>query len=326
MCIRDRLGLAYSLLGRFIAQRCLGHNWHVVSELQQYTQNYRRYESALAILAVFETIMLFVHGWMRSVSHHYFHIVFPLFLVVHFAFLAPLTQDAGTVAKAFSTPFYLGIGLSIFWNLTLFPEFGSTYLGNATVDALNEIHKSIDSAVNFFVSIDAKEPSDSLYDKESISLAKLLKLKGTIDNKVSSCGLVLDECMYEISYSYVSPADVKTVTHAFKELSMYISALINACQLEFLLVGRGEKIALGANILNIETEREIEHGDPRKLLRVLNKMKKVIYDLHKTLSESLYMAKVALAYSYDVNLDKVPVSYTHLDVYKRQDLQKLPFP
>ncbi|CUS24335.1 LAQU0S15e02190g1_1 [Lachancea quebecensis] len=308
-CITGLLiGLAYSLLGRFIAQRCLGHTWHNVPESGQYAHNYKSYESALAILAVFETIMLFVHGWMRSVSHHYFHIVFPLFLVVHFAFLAPLTQDAGTVAKAFSVPFYLGIALSIFWNLLLFPEFGSTYLGNATVDALNEIHKSIDSAVNFFISIDVKKPSDSLYRNESISLAKLLKLKGSIDSKVSNCGLVLDECMYEISYSYVPPSELKTVTKAFKELSMYINALVNVCQLELILVGRRDREPLDNDLMNVETERELRHGDATKLLKVLNKMKMVIFDLHKNLSQSLYMAKIAIACSYDVNLKKVEKS------------------
>ncbi|CAR23885.1 uncharacterized protein KLTH0F02552g [Lachancea thermotolerans CBS 6340] len=315
-CITGLLfGLAYSLLGRFIAQRCLGHTWHTVSEGEQYAHNYKSYESALAILAVFETIMLFVHGWMRSVSHHYFHIVFPLFLVVHFAFLAPLTQDAGTVAKAFSVPFYLGIALSIFWNLLLFPEFGSTYLGNATVDALNEIHKSIDSAVNFFISIDVKKPSDSLYKKESISLAKLIKLKGSIDSKVSNCGLVLDECMYEISYSYVPPSELKTVTKTFKELSMYINALVNACQLELILVGRGDRESVNNDLMNIETERELRHGDATKLLKVLNKMKGVVFDLHKNMSQSLYMAKVAIACSYDVNLKKVDKSEVFSDEF-----------
>ncbi|SCV03140.1 LANO_0G02388g1_1 [Lachancea nothofagi CBS 11611] len=325
-CITGLLfGLAYSLLGRFIAQRCLGHTWHVVGELQQYAENYTRYESALAILAVFETIMLFVHGWMRSVSHHYFHIVFPLFLVVHFAFMAPLTQDAGTIAKAFSVPFYLGIAMSIFWNLVLFPEFGSTYLGNSTVDALNEIHNAIDSAINFFISIDVKDPTTSLYTQEPVSLARLLKTKNTIEGKVSSCNLVLEECMYEISYSFVSPSDLKSVIQSFNHLSMYINALVNACQLEFLLIGRQDKYTLDNDLMNIETEKEIRHADARKLLKVLGLMRDPIFNLHKTLSESLFMIKAALAYVYDVKLDKVQHSILFRENATKFQSSKDPF-
>ncbi|SCU96738.1 LADA_0H02476g1_1 [Lachancea dasiensis] len=304
-CITGLLiGLAYSLLGRFVAQRCLGHTWNSISELEQYSLNYRRYESALALLAVFETLMLFVHGWMRSVSHHYFHIVFPLFLVVHFAFMAPLTENAGTIAKAFSVPFYLGIAMSIFWNLMLFPEFGSTYLGNNTMDVLNEIHKSIDSAINFFISIDVKDLSQSLYDEEPISLAKLLKLKSSIDGKVSNCNLVLEECMYEISYSYLSPSDLAAIIKRFDHLSKYISALINACQLEFMLLGRHRKQAAGDGVM-LKTEKEIYHADAKKLLKVLKQMKAPIFDLHKTLSQSLFIIKAALAYCFDVKMEIV---------------------
>ena len=43
--------------------------------------------------------------------------------------------------------------MSFFWNLVLFPEFGGTYLGNSSVNAFNEIHKDLDDAINFFVSL-----------------------------------------------------------------------------------------------------------------------------------------------------------------------------
>lgn len=323
-CITGLLfGLAYSLLGRFIAQRCLGNSWSILTEREQYHSHYQRFESALAILAIFEMAMLFFHGWMRSVSHHYFSIVFPLFLVVHFAFMAPLTESPATIAKAFSVPFYLGIAMSIFWNLLLFPEFGSTYLGNATVDALNEIHKSIDSAIEFFISIDSSDPSLLMYNVEPISLAKLLKLKESIDSKVSNCTLVLDECIYEISYSYVSPSELKNVIQNFKHLCMYISALVNACQLEFILLGREKHGNIEHDLLKIETEKEMSHADSKRLLNVLRRMKGPIYHLHKTLSKSIYIIKVALAYSHDVNLKNVQIQEIFSDeVFPSYKLKK----
>ncbi|CDO92767.1 unnamed protein product [Kluyveromyces dobzhanskii CBS 2104] len=295
-------GLAFSLLGRFLAQRCLGSTWHAIEEKQQLLTNYGSYRAGLAILAVFEIIMLFVHGWMRSVSHHYFGIVFPLFLVVHFTFLAPLTESAGVIANSFSTPFYLGIAMSLFWNLTLFPEFGSTYLGNTTVVTLNEIHHSLNNAIIFFLSID--EESKKLYATDAISSAKLLKMKDNIAKKVSACSAITEECIYEISYSYMSPTELQPVTSKFKDLSIYVSATINACQLEFMLLGHSHN---EHDLLHIDTEKEIRHADADKLTRVLLKVKEPIFNLHKTLSDCFYLVKVILARDFDVELDKVRI-------------------
>lgn len=296
------LGLAYALFGRFLAQRCLGHNWKHLSEAEQYTNHFVRYESALAILAVFETFMLFFHGWMRSVSHHYFAMVFPLFLVVHFAFLDPLSDPHSATAKAYSVPFYLGIAMTIFWNLALFPEFGSTYLGNSTIDTMNLIHKAVDDSVNFFLSIDIAE-DQSLYAKRPESLSKLLKSKPTIHSKVSTCSMVFHECIYEISYSYLSPTQLKPIIDMFKPCSTYINGLINACQLEFTLLGRDQN--RGGDVLEMSTNKENAHADFEKFCTVLGELKLSIYNSHKILSESIYMTKVILAHAYDVNLSRV---------------------
>lgn len=295
-------GLAFSLLGRFLAQRCLGSSWKVLEEKEQFATNYNGYQSALAILAIFEVIMLFFHGWMRAVSHHYFGIVFPLFLVVHFAFLSPLNDTAAVIAKSFSTPFYLGIALSLFWNLTLFPEFGSTYLGNTTIEALNEIHHSINNAINFFLSID--ESCKTLYAADTVSSARLLKMKDNISKKVNTCNAVMEECIYEISYSYMSPSELKPITSRFKDLSTYVSAVINACQLEFMLLGHKHS---GHDLLNIGTEKEIHHADADKLTRVLIKLRVHVFNLHKTLSDCFYLIKVILARDFDVHFEKVRV-------------------
>lgn len=295
-------GLAFSLLGRFLAQRCLGSTWNILDEKEQLVSNYNSYRSGLAILSVFEVIMLFVHGWMRSVSHHYFGIVFPLFLVVHFAFLAPLSNSAAAIANSFSTPFYLGIAMSLFWNLTLFPEFGSTYLGNTTVYTLNEIHHSLNNAINFFLSID--EESKKLYAADTVSSAKLLKMKDNVAKKVSACSAVTEECIYEISYSYMSPTELKPVTSRFKDLAIYVNAIINACQLEFMLLGHTHN---EHDLLNIDTEKEIRHADAAKLTKVLLKVRIHIFRLHKTLSDCFYLVKVILARDFDVQLDKVRI-------------------
>lgn len=308
-------GLAYAIFGRFLAQRCLGSSWRYLSELQQYAVHYKRFEAGLAILAVFETLMLFFHGWMRSVSHHYFGIVFPLFLVVHFAFMAPLTESPAVIAESFSVPFYLGIAMSIFWNLTLFPEFGSTFLGNVTIDTFNEVHKAIDASVSFFISIDCPD-NDNPYQKPPISLSKLLKMKSAISDKVGNCFLVLDECIYEISYSYVSPAQLKPVIDLLKPLNLYINGLVNACQLDFILLGRQQNRE--GDIMDIHTDKEIVYADAKKLIKILKRLKAPVYDLHKTLSEGIYLTKIILSYAYDVDFSRV----SDTDMFPHADLPR----
>lgn len=308
-------GLAYAIFGRFLAQRCLGHSWKYLSELEQYAVHYKRFEAGLAILAVFETLMLFFHGWMRSVSHHYFGIVFPLFLVVHFAFMAPLTEDSGVIANSFSTPFYLGIAMSIFWNLVLFPEFGSTFLGDTTIDTFNVIHKAIDASISFFISIDSLD-EDNPYGKPAISLSKLLKMKTEISDKVGNCLLVLDECIYEISYSYLSPTQLKPIIDLLKPLNLYINGLINACQLDFILLGRQQNRE--GDIMDVRTDKEIAYADAKKLIKILKRLKAPVYGLHKSLSESIYITKIILSYAYDVDFSRVNFN----DMFPHSDLPK----
>ena len=337
-------GLAYSIFGRFLAQECLGPSWRHLTEVQQYEQNFKRFEAGLAIMAVFETLMLFFHGWMRSVSHHYFGIVFPLFLVTHFALMASLTESPGVIANSFATPFYLGIAMSIFWNLVLFPEFGSTYLGTATINAFNEIHKDIDNAVNFFVSINSAPPPSSdekdsegstvsndssmlpksLYAKPISTLSKLLKSKTAMSKHLSNCEAVLQECIYEISYSYVGPQSLENPISIFKNLAIFANGIINACQLEFILMGRSENI--GDVALDISPDKEIAYGDSSKLLNVLETLREPIHNLHKTLSETMYKINVTLAYAYDVKVTETyyPEVFYNLGIKKMNKKHDIP--
>ncbi|SMN20124.1 similar to Saccharomyces cerevisiae YGL140C Putative protein of unknown function [Maudiozyma saulgeensis] len=326
-------GLAYSIFGRYLAQKCLGDSWNKLTEVEQYQQNFKRFEAGLAIMACFETVMLFFHGWMRSVSHHYFGIVFPLFLVTHFALMASLTESPGVIANSFATPFYLGIAMSIFWNLLLFPEFGSTYLGTATIKAMNELHKDIDAAINFFVSVshssDEKDNSDlssksNLYAKPITTLSRLLKFKTTMSKHLSTCEAVLQECIYEISYSYVSPKSLETPISLFKDLSIFTNGIINACQLQFIVLGRSENLVDVS--MDISPDKEVSYADSTKLLQILDTLKVPIHDLHQTLSETMYKINVTLAYAYDVDVKDAyyPTIFNDLGIKNMENKQDIP--
>ncbi|CCH46087.1 putative membrane protein [Wickerhamomyces ciferrii] len=281
------LGNAYALLGRFLAQKALGSKLDLIDKLQK-TENYHNYQAALAILAVLEILMLFFHGWMRSISHKFFAMVFPLFLVVHFTFMGDLKTSAAEMAESFTVPFFVGIAFSLACNLIIFPEFGSSYLGRSMILSLNEVQDTIDSTVQFFISTGNDK---ALYIKEPLNLAQLTKKKTTLRAKINTTQAVLQECMYEISYSYVSPVQIKSVLELLKSQLSYVSALINASQLEFSLLN--EKTKLNGS----------EKGD--LLLTVLDRAHSPIFNLHKVISESLYVIKLAIAHSYDANMKMV---------------------
>ena len=105
-------GLVWALIAREIARACL-KNKHQDDDWLL-THEYHRYQAALGILYVFEFFMLMYHGWMRSVNHTYFSIVFPTFLVVHFAFSEQLKVNARELSKSYLAPFLLGISMAFF--------------------------------------------------------------------------------------------------------------------------------------------------------------------------------------------------------------------
>lgn len=307
-------GIAYSLLGRVLAQFCLGGVWNLYTDAEHNIYNNGRYKTALLVLAIFEIIMVFFHGWIRSVNHHYFYIVFPLFLVVHFSFMAPLNLPAKTIAKSFSVPFYLGIGMSLFWNVVLFPEFSTGYLGHIEIGTINDIHNFLNKAVNFFISIDNKDLSSSYYAEMPCSLAHLMAINNNINKKVTDCEQVLEECMYELSYSYVPPSKFSKIIRNFKALSIAVSGLANACQLEFILQGRVDK-STENDLMDIAAKKEIKHADSKTLSEILNKLKEPIFQLHKTLNECLFVSKIVLANTYDVEFENLRIP----SVFKKDD-------
>lgn len=272
------VGNAYSLLGRFIAQCILG-NLEYLPDQEQLEYNYDRYRAALAVLAVFHILMLFFHGWMRVISHKFFGIVFPLFLVVHFTFTDNLNVSAGTIAKNFTVPFFVGIAISLACNLVIFPEFGSSYFGTSMSDILNELHETLDYTLRFF------NQKSTNYTQEQVTLAQLIKKKTTLRSKLNATQGVLKECTYEISYSYCSPSQAKPLIEILKTQLSYTCALINASQLHYTTA--------------------MNNSDNDQLENVLSRTDDPLFKLHQSISRCLYIVKLSIAQSYDVKVSKM---------------------
>ncbi|KAI9797720.1 MAG: hypothetical protein M1825_005712 [Sarcosagium campestre] len=79
--------------------------------------------------------------------------------------------------------------------------------------------------------------SETLSDHEQISMAHLSTVKARLRKDLSTCQTVQRECSFELSWSYLSPKEMKPISStAMKKIVANIIALIGACESRFALL------------------------------------------------------------------------------------------
>jgi hypothetical protein len=285
---------------------------------------YSGMRNALAYLAILEIIMLTVHAFVRSYSPRLFNMVFMFFTVVHFGFLSTLSTPYGELAKSFGYPILLGIGICFVINLSIFPEFGSTYLGTSVVKALNEMHTHTNSAVLFFTGSHSRVDQSST---ELLSMNNIMAQKSKLRTLLANCKQILTESLFEISVSVMSPQELKKCLKVINNSIVPLNALVGACELEYSLLGEshiyresettttrtGNKLDTEATsrptsfIESIKPTKEIDHADAKVFLEFLNGIKEPILKLSDAISQSFNIVKLSVAYAYDVPEEKVQI-------------------
>lgn len=271
-------GLAWALIGREIARACL-KNKNMKDDLL-FTHEYHRYQAALGIMYVFEFLMLMYHGWMRSVNHTYFSIVFPTFLVVHFAFSEQLMVDARVLGKTYMAPFLLGISMAFFWNVALFPEFGSSELGISVKNMVKQIENELKNTNKFWHNINAFEKTDDVDELKS-QLKQLIDNKANLKKTTLSTNDVFKESVYEISYSHIPPKSVDVLLDELNEVASYVYGLVNSCQVLYLGLTNDKSMDF------LTVEREIEYSDSQTVKRLMSSITDPIDALHEKLLDAL---------------------------------------
>lgn len=141
-------GVGYANLTRYIAKLPLRH-MELTSE--KGLSGNPDYRSALGILALGEFLMLMTHGYYRSKIPRVFAGVLTFLIVTHFSYLSDLEVSVQNMCINFGYPIMLAMGTSLFFNVTIFPESGSTDLGKVTVALIKELKQSISLTVTYFV-------------------------------------------------------------------------------------------------------------------------------------------------------------------------------
>ena len=129
------LGVAWSVLGIYLSSL-------VIEEDPP---------SAYAIRAIFLAVVILIHGYLRSKTPRLF--IFVLLLII--VSVVSLTSTAKVVTPLGATnilyPILLAAGCILLINVCVFPEFSSRFLGQMTLDTLNDTIKALGDAGTYFV-------------------------------------------------------------------------------------------------------------------------------------------------------------------------------
>jgi len=161
------LGLAWSILGLYLSSLTVSHNP----------------PSAYAIKGVFLGTAVLVHGYLRSYAPRLFTGLILLVIVSAVTLLSTAKRVTQVVVTQILYPILTAIGIILIVNLTVFPEFSSSFLGQATIETLNDVATALKEAGRYFSDDkDHEEPraeangSDPVVNDRSFKKQKTSKL------------------------------------------------------------------------------------------------------------------------------------------------------
>ncbi|KAH7149945.1 hypothetical protein B0J13DRAFT_673709 [Dactylonectria estremocensis] len=254
------VGLGWSLLGLYLSSLLLDSNQ----------------PAAYAVRAMFLLVSVLFHGYVRSSSPRLFTLV--AFLLI--ASIIVLLGSSQAVTLAVFThvyyPLLAGGGVTLFFNIFLFPELSSSFLGLSTIDTLCETMETLTRATNWFVTpggdgLAAMNTVKSAADKPKrkkkgpwrkllgefpnpfqstqgryrastvpilqTTIASLTGRKAKLRTRLARCKAAQREINYEISISPLPPSSMKPLSTAYmSNLVQSTVTLIGACENKFVVL------------------------------------------------------------------------------------------
>lgn len=322
------IGLPYTLFVHFIAKKVYSDE----KDLQ----------NVYGLFIVFDFFVLAMAGYVRSAAPRFFIFTFVVFLISHFSFLLPITTSLENLAHDFSVPLLIGIGLSFVINITIFPEFGSTYIGTTILSAVHELQVMFSNTSYFFVNLDVDAPNmaKDYADKVAFLISQKKKVRGCF----AQCVATMLECSYEFSYSYMAPQELKPLLKHLRSLNITTNALHVACELvlgvfvgqsqnsgpyEFEFSDLEKKIEEDLQkfddedfseseedvfkdskdlLKRLKPHKEMDFSDRSMLLEFIHSIKEPVQDVTKVALNAVNQIKCVIAYTYDVGVEKVKFS------------------
>lgn len=123
--------------------------------------------AAYAIRAVFLALAVLFHGFLRSRTPRVFTFVL-LFIIVSVVNLTSVNVTVtNTIATQIIYPVFIAGVVVLLVNLFIFPEFSSKFLGELTIQMLNEAANALEQAGNYFIKFDIPDEADAAKDFSS---------------------------------------------------------------------------------------------------------------------------------------------------------------
>jgi hypothetical protein len=130
-------GAAWSVLGVYLSS--LVYNYNI--------------PAAYTIKGVFLTLAVLCHGFLRSHTPRLFLGVLLMLIVVVVTLTSPAQAVTVGLVTAILYPILTAVGILLIVNVTVFPEFSSSFLGITTIETLSQTVSTLRDANSYFVAI-----------------------------------------------------------------------------------------------------------------------------------------------------------------------------
>lgn len=143
-----------------LAGTLLGVAWSMLGIYLSSLTHHRNPPAGYAIRGIFLAIALLFHGFVRSATPRLFILVLLLIIVS----VVSLTSTAVAVTSTLTTqilyPILMAAGVILLVNICIFPEFSSSFLGQSTIETLNDTAHALENVGHYFVR-DSPSPGDN---------------------------------------------------------------------------------------------------------------------------------------------------------------------
>lgn len=129
------LGMAWSSLGIYLSS--------LVHE--------RNPPAGYAIRGIFLAIALLFHGFIRSATPRLFLLVLLLIIVSVVSLTSTAVAITSTLTTQILYPILMAAGVILLVNICIFPEFSSRFLGQSTIETLNDTAHALENVGHYFI-------------------------------------------------------------------------------------------------------------------------------------------------------------------------------
>lgn len=200
-------------------------------------------------------------------------------------------------AKQFFLPILTASVIVILVNVLVLPEYGSTYLGTTIIETFQETVRIQQDAISLFLAY-ANHPTVPATGnppeepKVATTLQDLEGAKARLRGKVSQCKGALAECSFELTFSVLSPWELKPIAaKGIKRLVANTVCLVGACESKYALLGDGETGEARGDVENKDKkkrcQKELNIGVLRRKRETECGDKELLHDLLERYLDSL---------------------------------------